>query len=569
VIIALILSVYAPRAQYVASLSQDLLQWLSMPTSADVRVIVGGTQTELEPVLARHQLSVTRWLSNGVVVVVDAPALTALAADPAVAHLSGDIMVSPTMAISDQSTEAAHTWQGGPASFPYGPIAGVTGRGIGVAVIDSGISPHKALAGKIVANVSLLADDPRVTDGYGHGTHVAGIIAGLPIASEGITPAFAGGIAPGAELVNVRVLSSAGLGYTSDVIAGIDWAIAQQAQYNIRVINLSLGHPVVEPAFTDPLCQAVARAVSRGIVVTVAAGNEGRSGSDVPVLGGIESPGNSPFAITVGALNTWGTVDRSDDTVAEYSSRGPGKFDLALKPDIAAPGNRIESLQAQGSYLPATYPWIHTSGAGLNSYMRLSGTSMAAPMAAGATAVLLEGSPRLTASQIKVLLQSGATYMPDAGLTGAGTGSLDVWASRVLATSGLARLVAATNGEMPGGASFWDAGTLSAGLYAGVGTRLLSTLDLLSLWANPDLLSIGQLNLIGLLNPLRAVPATQLIWGNEVSGWSGGSQIIWGSTLPDSHGNQIIWGSNDQIIWGSTDSDQDRAASTLTSPNAH
>jgi hypothetical protein len=193
---------------------------------------------------------------------------------------------------------------------------------------------------------------------------------------------------------------------------------------------------------------------------------------------------------------------------------------------------------------------------------------MAAPMVSGAMAVLLEGVPGLTASQVKVLLQTGATYMPDAGLTGAGAGSLDVWASRVLATSGLARLVTATNGQMSGGASFWDAGTLSAGLYAGVGVRLLSTLDLLSVWANPALLRIGQLNLIGLLNPLRAVPATRLIWGNEVSGWSGGTQIIWGSTLPDSHGNQIIWGSNNQIIWGSTDVDQDHA-STLTSPNAH
>jgi hypothetical protein len=194
---------------------------------------------------------------------------------------------------------------------------------------------------------------------------------------------------------------------------------------------------------------------------------------------------------------------------------------------------------------------------------------MAAPMASGAIALLLEGSPGLTASQMKVLLQSGATFMPDAGLTGAGTGSLDVWASRALATSGLARLVTATNGGAAGGASFWDAGTLSAGLYAGVGTRLLSTLDLVSVWANPALLRVGQLNLIGLLNPLRSVPATGLIWGDEVSRWSGGTQIIWGSTFPDSRGSQIIWGSNDQIIWGSTDLDQDRAASTLTSPDAH
>ncbi len=106
--------------------------------------------------------------------------------------------------------------------------------------------PWQIDCGKPIA--SFVAGDPAGTDGFGHGTHVAGIIAGAPVAAEGATPAFAGGIAPGAHLVNVRVLSSAGVGYTSDVIAGIDWAIAYRAQYNIRVINLSLGHPVVEPA---------------------------------------------------------------------------------------------------------------------------------------------------------------------------------------------------------------------------------------------------------------------------------------------------------------------------------
>ena len=147
------------------------------------------------------------------------------------------------------------------------------------------------------------------------------------------------------------MLGADGTGLDSDVIAGIDWAVANRARYNIRVINLSLGHPVTEPAALDPLDQAVARAVQAGVIVVVAAGNDGVASTGAPILGGITVPGNSPLAITVGALNTQGTVDRSDDTLATYSSRGPTKYDLTVKPDLVAPGNKIISLEAAGTYL--------------------------------------------------------------------------------------------------------------------------------------------------------------------------------------------------------------------------
>src|SRR5207237_1227477 len=143
---------------------------------------------------------------------------------------------------------------------------------------------------------------------------------------------------------------------------------------------------------------------------------------------GITSPGNSPLAFTVGALNTWGTVGRNDDTVADFSSRGPTKFDLAVKPDLAAPGTKIVSLEADGSYLSMTYPTLHVAGGVGNSYMRLSGTSMAAPMVSGAAALLLSGAPALTTAQLKLALQTGSTYMSDGGLVGAGAGSMNVWA---------------------------------------------------------------------------------------------------------------------------------------------
>ena len=229
-----------------------------------------------------------------------------------------------------------------------GRISGLTGQGVTVAVIDSGISLHPALSQKVIANVSLVTGDPKVTDAYGHGTHIAGIIAGNKSAATGVTTLYSGGIAPGVKLVNIRVLGANGSGWTSDVIAGVEWAIANRAKYNIKVLNMSLGHPVTEPSATDPLCQAVMKATQAGIFVVVSAGNAGKAANGSPILGGITSPGNSPHAMTVGAINTKATITRSDDIMATYSSRGPTRFEHAVKPDVVAPGNKIVSLEAAG-----------------------------------------------------------------------------------------------------------------------------------------------------------------------------------------------------------------------------
>src|SRR4029077_2404910 len=252
----------------------------------------------------------------------------------------------------------------------------------------------------------------------------------------------------------------------SDVIDGIEWVVNNRMTYNIRVMNLSLGHPVTEPSATDPLCVAVADAVNHGIVVVVAAGNSGKSDDGHMVLGGITSPGNSPLALTVGALNTWGTVKRSDDSVTTYSSRGPTKFEQVVKPDVAAPGNKIISLQAAGSYLPTMYPSFHVAGSGTNAYMQLSGTSMAAPMVSGGVALLLQGTPSLTPAQVKLVLPSASTFVSNGGLMGAGAGSVNFWASRKLASTGLVasllNTVVGTLGVTSSGASFWDDGTLGS-----------------------------------------------------------------------------------------------------------
>ena len=266
--------------------------------------------------------------SDSAVISANSAELDDLAADSAIDHLSGDPLVRVGMSISNQSTAADQVRAGVAGGLlGIGAIPGVSGQGIGVAIVDSGISPHAALVSKVVANVSLITGDPSVGDAFGHGTHVAGIIAGNATAARSVTPLFTGGLAPGVQLVNVRVLGADGVGRTSDVIAGIQWAIANRARYNIRIINLSLGHPVMEPAATDPLCEVVEQAVQAGIVVIAAAGNDGVTADGRMILGGINSPGNSPWAITVGSLNTWGTVKRTDDTVTSYSSRGPARFD--------------------------------------------------------------------------------------------------------------------------------------------------------------------------------------------------------------------------------------------------
>jgi serine protease AprX len=546
-------------AQHRAQLSLDLAAHEARHTTARARVIVHGSEGEIAALAARHHLQIVRSLLGGAVVSADSREVTELAADLGVGQLSGDVPVRPWMSISNVSTAANQTRAGKAGLLGLGSIAPVNGAGIVVAVIDSGVSPHAALAKKVVANVSLVTGDPSVLDAFGHGTHVAGIIAGNGAAAIGVTGLYTGGIAPGARIINVRVLGANGVGLTSDVIAGIDWTVAHRAQYNIRVINLSVGHPVMEPAAFDPLCQAVQRAAAAGIVVVAAAGNYGVAPDGSPILGGITSPGNSQFAITVGAINTWGTTNRSDDSVATYSSRGPTPYDFAVKPDVAAPGNRIISLEAYGSYLARTFPFLYKAGSANNEYMQLSGTSMAAPMVSGAVALLLQGTPGLSATQIKLALQTGATYMPDGGLMGAGAGSVNFWASRQVTANGLTALTNTLVGGLltpASGAAFWDDGSMTKRLYGGLGIRLLGWLDLPLVWANPSLLKVGDLNLVGLLNPLGFMPRSPLLWG-QVASWTNEQQIMWGTTIYNPQGQQIMWGTSDttdgtQIMWGTS-----------------
>ncbi|HEV8347270.1 MAG TPA: S8 family peptidase [Vicinamibacterales bacterium] len=560
----------APRR---AHLSGDLQTYVAKHNKARVRVIVRGTATDLEAIAARRGLHIVRRLPGAVVVLANSVEMNELSDEGGVDNLSGDLRVGTSMSVSDQSTAADQARDGTPGLLGVGALPAVTGQGIGVAILDSGITPHTALANRVVANVSFVPGDPSVTDGFGHGTHVAGIIGGNGAAAAGVTSLYTGGIAPGAALVNVRVLGNDGSGYVSNVIAGIEWVIAHKLDYNIRVINISLGHPVTDKCINDPLCQEIAKAVNAGIVVVAAAGNYGKSAAGNTVLGGIASPANSPYAVTVGALNTWSTAGRGDDTVATFSSRGPTPYDVAIKPDVAAPGVKIISLQADQSLLPTRYPQVHTAGSGNNAYMFLSGTSMAAPIVTGGVALLLQGAPSLTPAQVKLALQTGATYMAADGLVGAGAGSVNFWASRQSAENGLGGpLLDTLVGGLvttPSGAAFWDEGTLGTRLYSDLGVRLLSSLDASSVWQSPSLLRSGDLNLLGLTNPIAAINPKGLQYG-ALAAYTADETIMWGTSILDVNGTAILWGTSgdETIMWGTSGDETIMWGTVATSPDA-
>jgi serine protease AprX len=543
------------------TLSADLLN--HSPGAHRHRVIVQGDAGALAPLRQGLRGLLRRNLASAVAIEVTDAQLDALKQDPLYSHISGDLPVAGDMAITNRVTAADAIWQGTPGGFlGLGGTPGYTGTGVGVAVLDSGIATHTALDSRVVARVNLVSDEPGVTgDPFGHGTHLAGIIGGNRTAASSVTPAFAGGTAPSVRLIDVRVLGSTGSGRTSDVIAGIDWVIANRLTYNIKVINLSLGHPVTEPSATDPLCQAVARAVAAGVTVAVSAGNYGLTSTGAPVLGGIMSPGNSPLALTVGALDTHGTVDPSDDTVAPFSSRGPARYEIVVKPDVVAPGTRVVSLEAQNSYLGTHYSQYHIAGSAKNAYLRLSGTSMSTAVVSGGIALLLNAQPSLTPAQVKIAIQMGARFMPNDGLNGAGAGSVNFSQSLKVAQSGLLNNLLTTVTSLLGlssGATFVDNGTLIDRIYDRTGIHLLGLLDLGPLLQDASHLEAGVLHLVGPSNPLGSAAANYIVWGNT-AGWSSSYYIVWGNTIQSPSGQYIVWGNADTdseyIVWGNVDSD--------------
>ncbi|HEU4935507.1 MAG TPA: S8 family peptidase, partial [Vicinamibacterales bacterium] len=397
-----------------ARLSQDLEARLAAGSTGATSVIISGTETAIRSVAQRYGATVTKSLRGGAVLEVTAGQLDALTSDPDVTHLSGDARVQRMTATTTEATGAPQVWTG------IAGLRGFSGQGVGVAVIDSGVAgEHSALRRHLLDALDFTGKKGTAADRFGHGTHVAGIIAGTDDAGE------YSGLAPGAHIVSLKVLGPDGSGDTSDVINAIDWAIEHKASHALRVINLSLGRPVFESYREDPLCHAVQRAVDAGLVVVAAAGNMGKTVDGRPMVGAVMAPGSCPSSLTVGALNTGTTVQRSDDVVATYSSRGPTAIDGLLKPDVVAPGNKIVAAAAPGSFLVQSYPDRIVAGQGANAYIQFSGTSMAAAEVSGVTALLLEANPSLTPADVKLLLQVTSSPVSGAGLIEAGAGSIN------------------------------------------------------------------------------------------------------------------------------------------------
>jgi serine protease AprX len=510
-----------PRAR----LSADLVDHLTAGSQA-IDVIVHGDKPTVDALARRYNVVVRKYLRSGAVLRLTAGQLAAVADDQTQDHLSADIPIHSSADVTAATIGADQVWAGTDRLRP------LSGAGVGVAMIDSGVDRnHNALRQRVVFTKDFTGGDGH--DRYGHGTHVAAIIAGA--AGQTADTTDYRGIAFGARIINLRVLDETGAGKASDVIEAIDWAIENRKTYDIRVINLSLGAPVLQPYRDDPLCEAVERAVTAGIVVVAAAGNGGLRKDGRLVYGSIMSPGNHPAVITVGALDTHGTPQRSDDTVAKYSSKGPTMFDLVLKPDLVAPGTRVVSAEAGGSYLARTYPDRHVAGTGASGYTQMSGTSMSAGVVSGAVALLLEGRPRLSPRNTKAVLQMTSSFMPKEGLARAGTGSLNI----------------------VGALSLSNSPRLSAGMIAAESTTY-SGIAFLERSEGARLHSFGRTR----TKSQTTIDSATIVWGSTVVGsgrmldtivWgSSDDTIVWGSATEDT----IVWGSTDDtIVWGSSTND--------------
>ncbi|MGH2368961.1 MAG: S8 family serine peptidase, partial [Chloroflexota bacterium] len=268
------------------------------------------------------------------------------------------------------------------------------------------------VAGNVVFNSSTLKNGG---DEHGHGTHVAGIVGGNSwwSGSSSLQGKYVG-IAPQANLINVKVSDDEGMSYISDVVNAIDWVVTNRQAYNIRVMNLSLISSVAESYRTSVLAGAVERAWFNGIFVVVSAGNNGANTMLYP-------PANDPFVVTVGAADPMGTTARADDGMAPWSSYGVSQDGVA-KPDVVAPGRYVVSrLASSYSTLGRTFPDRIVDG----TYLRLSGTSMAAPVVAGIAALAFQAHPEWTNDQVKWLLTQTAAKLGNGAVPGQGAGLVD------------------------------------------------------------------------------------------------------------------------------------------------
>lgn len=294
---------------------------------------------------------------------------------------------------------------------------GYTGKNIGIAILDTGVFPHPDLTkpkNRIIAFKDFVNKHTSPYDDNGHGTHVAGSAAGNGYSSNGKYI----GAAPDANIISVKVMDKNGTGNTSDIVAGIQWVLDNSKKYNIKIMSLSLGSKAEQPLRIDPLVRAVNKAWEKGIVVVAAAGNSG------PKKGTITTPGISPTIITIGASDNKGTSDIKDDTIANFSSRGP-IYKNIIKPDLVAPGVNVISLNSNKSYTPNKATNKYTDVLPTDLYRKATGTSVSTPIVSGSIALILEKFPDISPDKVKKLIKENTINL-NAKLYEQGKGLLNI-----------------------------------------------------------------------------------------------------------------------------------------------
>ena len=502
-------------------------------------------------------------------------ALEALANHPMVERISLDRAVVPTMERTSATIGAATVRQD----------LGYDGTGVNVAIIDSGVTAwHDDLASnnggqQVVRFVDFVRDRNSAYDDYGHGTHVAGIIAGDGFDSGGARA----GVAPGAELTVLKVLDAQGNGTISDVIAAMDYVLKRGPQLNIRVVNLSVATGVYESYWTDPLTIAAKRLVDAGVVVVAAGGNLGRTPKGTDAYGGVTAPANAPWVLTVGSSSHMGTSARPDDTMAGFSSRGPTAEDYAAKPDLVAPGVGIESLSNPDSALYGSLSAFLLGGTvspGYLPYLSMTGTSMSAPVVTGAVALMLQANPALTPNAVKAILQYTAQVHPGYDPLTQGAGFLDAagavrlakffatptsplaigstWSRRVIWGNHMIR----RGVPMPGSPAWANGVTWGASRTPSGGTidwGVLCSDDACSTTTTARWSTTCTDNTCSTVN--WGAASQNVVWGIRCGGgncserWTMATaydeSVVWGTNTDES----VVWGTSDDesVVWGTTD----------------
>jgi serine protease AprX len=531
------------------------------------KVVVLAANSALLPSLietirqAGGQIGRSLPIVNGLVADVPSVFLPVLAASPSVQHVSLDRLIVGAMERTGATVGAPEVRQ----------ELGYDGTGIGVAIVDSGVTPwHDDLTAasgtsqRVDRFVDFVGGLTMPYDDYGHGTHVAGIVAGRGVDSDGARS----GIAPGAHLIALKVLDGSGKGRISDVIAALDYVVAHKDELNIRVVNLSIATGVYESYNVDPLTLAAREVVRAGIVVVAAAGNNGRSPQGRTQYGGITAPGNAPWVLTVGASSHMGTVARADDTIAAFSSRGPSAVDAAAKPDVVAPGVGIESLSDPDSRLYTTRSRYLLSGTIQTAYLpylSLSGTSMAAPVVTGTVALMIQANPSLTPNAVKAIVQYTAQVYAGYDPLTQGAGFLNtkgaVELSRDFATASSAGYQASPDW---GARLIWGNRLIHGGRLSADANAWSSDV----IWGAPVTLD-GRSVEWGVACSAAGCIAAEGAWGWGVSLYQ---NVVWGLTCgggdcgtrwatgvfgATDEGDTVVWGTTgeDTVVWGTADED--------------